>query len=211
MTALPQQQAVRAKARRRLGGPAGNEILTMTTASVLTLLLAAEGITLLNLHGLLTPHLLIGLVLIPPLMVKLGSTGYRMVRYYTGARPYIEKGSPALPLRLLAPLLVAATVSIFASGVAMLVLGHRSDTLLLVHKASFIVWSGLFAIHFLSYLPHMLRSLRADWRAARRHEVAGAGLRLTLITGSLGAGLALALLLLPLVTGFHGGHHHDLH
>jgi hypothetical protein len=54
-----------------------------------------------------------------------------------------------------------------------------------------------------------VRSLRADWRARRRREVPGAELRLMLITGSLGAGLALALLLLPLVTGFHGGGHHQ--
>ena len=42
-----------------------------------------------------------------------------MVRYYTGARAYREKGPPALPLRMLAPVLVAATIGIFASGVAL--------------------------------------------------------------------------------------------
>src|SRR3954447_18674635 len=141
MTVFPHRQAVSATTRRRLGGPTGNEILTMATAGVLTVLLAAEGLTLLNVGGLLKPHLLIGLALIPPLLVKLGSTGYRMVRYYASARTYVEKGPPALPLLLLAPLLVAATVGIFASGVAMLVLGHQSDTVMLVHKASFIVWS----------------------------------------------------------------------
>ncbi|HEY6758537.1 MAG TPA: hypothetical protein VI318_03570 [Baekduia sp.] len=211
MTVFPQRQTASATTGHRLGGPAGNTILTAATASVLTILLAAEGLTILNLNALRTPHMLIGLVLIPPLLVKLGSTGYRMVRYYTGARPYVEKGPPALPLRVLAPLLVAATISVFASGVAMLLLGHTSDTAMLIHKASFFVWGGLFVIHFVSYLPRVLRSLRADWHARRRREVPGAELRLMLITGSLGAGLALALLLLPLVTGFHGGgHHHDL-
>jgi hypothetical protein len=195
---------------RRLGGTEGNEILTLAVASVLTVLLAAEGVTLLNMRGLRSPHMLIGLALIPPLLVKLASTGYRMVRYYTGARAYREKGPPALPLRVLAPALVAATAGIFASGVAMLLAGQRSDTLMLVHKASVVVWSGLFAIHFLSYLPRVLRSLRDDWHATRRREVAGTELRLLVLASSLGCGLALALLLAPLVTGFDGGHH-ELH
>ena len=68
-----------------------------------------------------------------------------------------------------------------------------------------VAWSAVFAIHFLSYLPRVLRSLRDDWRSARRHQVAGSELRLVLLAASLGCGLALALVLLPLVTGFHGG------
>jgi hypothetical protein len=211
MTALPGHHgATAATGRRGLGGTEGNEILTMATATILTVLLAAEGLTLLNMSGLRSPHMLIGLALIPPLLVKLGSTGYRMVRYYTHARAYREKGPPALPLRVLAPALVATTVAVFASGIVMLVAGHRSDTVMLIHKAGFIAWGGLFAIHFLSYLPRVLRSLRDDWRAARRSEVAGTHMRLVVLAASLGCGLALALLLLPLVTGFHGGHH-ELH
>jgi hypothetical protein len=208
MTAMPQgHSATAARSRRGFGGTEGNEILTVAAASVLIVLLAAEGLTLLNLRGLRSPHMLIGLALIPPLLLKLATTGYRMVRYYTGARAYREKGPPALPLRVLAPALVATTVAIFASGIVMLVAGHRSDTVMLIHKASFIAWGGLFVIHFLSYLPRVLRSLRDDWRAARRSEVAGTQLRLVVLATSLGCGLALALLLLPLVTGFQGGHH----
>jgi hypothetical protein len=205
MTVLAGRGSATASRSRGLGGTQGNAILTRAVASALAVLLAAEGITLLDMRGLRSPHMLIGLALIPPLAVKLASTGYRMVRYYTGARAYRDLGPPVLPLRVLAPALVAATVAIFASGVAMLLAGHRSDTLMLVHKASFIVWSGLFAVHFLSYLPRVLRSLRDDWRAGRRHEVAGAELRLLLLAASLGCGVALALLLAPLVAGFHAG------
>ena len=115
----------------------------------------------------------IGLVLIPPLLLKLASASYRMVRYYTGARAYREKGPPALPLRMLAPVLVVATLGIFTSGVALLALGHRSDVLLTVHKASFIVWGVVFAVHFLAYVPRVLQSLRADWGVARRAPGAG--------------------------------------
>ena len=190
--------------RPRLGGTAGNATLTRTVAAVLTLLLAAEGITILDLRGLRTPHMFIGLVLLGPLAVKLGSTGYRFARYYGGARPYREKGPPALPMRLLAPVLVAATVGVFASGIALLVAGHRSDLLLLAHKASFVVWSVAFAVHFLAYLPRVLRSLSEDWTARRRRETPGAALRLGLLAMSTAGGLALAVVLLGSITTWHG-------
>src|SRR4051794_38318187 len=114
----------------RLGGTEGNEILTSATAAVLTILLVAEGITIIDLGGLLGVHMFMGLLLIPPVLLKLGSTGYRFVRYYTRARPYREKGPPALPLRVLAPVFVATTAGVFVTGVWLLLLGHRSDQLL---------------------------------------------------------------------------------
>jgi hypothetical protein len=70
----------------RLGGTEGNEILTNATAVVLTLLLIAEGVTILLIGDLLSAHMFIGMVLIGPVLLKLGSTGYRFARYYSGAR-----------------------------------------------------------------------------------------------------------------------------
>jgi hypothetical protein len=78
------------------------------------------------------------------------------------------------------------------------------------HKLSFIVWGVVFGVHFLSYLPRVVRSLRADWSASRRHAVPGAGLRGLLVTASVGGGVALALALLSTMQAFHGGHHHHL-
>lgn len=189
--------------RWSLGGVAGNEILTCAVAAVLTCLLLAEGVTLLRLGPLLVPHMFIGMVLVPLVLLKLGSTGYRFVRYYARTPAYREKGPPLLPLRMMAPVLVAATIGVFATGVALLVVGHKSDTLLLLHKASFVVWGAVFGIHFLAYLPRMLRSLRADWSAPRRRAVGGAGLRAVLVASALGAGVALALVLLPTIDGWH--------
>jgi hypothetical protein len=208
MNVIPRGEAVpRTRGRARLGGTEGNEVLTLATAALLTVLLLAEGVTVLNVGGLLTAHMFIGLVLVPPLLVKIGSTSYRMVRYYAGAPAYRQKGPPLLPLRLLAPVLVVATIGIVATGIALLALGHRSDQLLMLHKVSFIVWGVLFAVHFLSYLPRLLRSLASDWTAARRREVPGSELRAMLVATALGAGVALALILLPAITGWHGGHH----
>jgi hypothetical protein len=187
-------------------GPAGNQVLTSATAAVLTVLLAAEGITILLLGNLLTEHMFIGLVLIGPVVLKLASTGYRFARYYTGARPYREKGPPPLLLRLLAPLLVAATVGVFASGVVLLLLGHRSGTVLLVHKASFIVWGACFAVHFLWHLPRVWRTLGARWSAVRAAPVPGGGARGLLLGASIGSGLVLALALLTFIDSWQRGH-----
>src|SRR4051812_48669010 len=181
----------------RFGGTEGNEILTSATAWVLVGLLAVEGFTIVNMHGLVSAHMFIGMVLIPPVVLKLASTGYRFARYYTGARAYRRKGPPLLPLRLMAPVLVASTVAVFVTGVLLLAAGHKSGTLLELHKLSFIVWAAVFAVHFLAYLPRIVRSLRADWAAARRRAVPGTGVRALLVVAAVGSGTALALSLLP--------------
>jgi hypothetical protein len=188
--------------RRELGGTEGNATLTSATAAVLTVLLAAEGITILSVSSLVTAHMFIGMVLIPPVALKPATTGYRFVRYYTGARPYRAKGPPPLALRLVAPLLVAATLTVFVSGVLLLALGHMSDQLLFVHKASFVVWAGAFAIHFLWHLPEMLRSLWRDWALPARRAVRGSGARASLVAASVGGGAALALALLSSIEGW---------
>jgi hypothetical protein len=186
----------------RFGGTHGNELLTSATAVVLTGLLIAEGVTIIWLGGLLTEHMFIGLVLIPPLVLKLASTGYRFVRYYAGTARYRVKGPPPPALRALAPLLVVTTILIFATGVGLLVLGHKSDLLLELHKVSFIVWSACFGVHFLWHLPHVWEALAAH-RRARRPE--GSALRGLAVTASLGAGTVLAVALLSLIEGWHRG------
>ena len=88
------------------GGPEGNERLTASSGVVLFVLLAAEGVTILSIRPLLSAHVFIGMLLIPPVALKLASTGWRFVRYYRGAPEYTKKGPPLLPLRLLAPVVL---------------------------------------------------------------------------------------------------------
>lgn len=145
-------------------GPDGNERVTAAAAAVLFVLLAAEGATLLSIRRLLSPHVFIGMLLIPPIAVKLGSTGWRFVRYYRGAPEYRRKGPPLLPMRLLAPVVVVSTVVLFATGVAMVAVGHGRGPVLLLHKASFVVWFAATAIHVLAYLPKVPRLAFADGR-----------------------------------------------
>src|SRR5689334_9840321 len=143
------------RALERSGGIDGNAALTSAAAVVLTALLLAEGVTIIDMGGLRTPHMVVGLVLIPPILVKLGSTGYRFARYYAGAPAYVSKGPPLIWLRVLAPVLVVTTIAIFLTGIALLALGHRSDTLIELHKISFIVWAVVFGVHFLAHFPAM--------------------------------------------------------
>jgi len=194
-----------ARRTRRLAGVEVNELLTSSVAALLTILLIAEGITILNMRGLRGPHMFIGLMLIPPIALKIASTGYRFVRYYTGAPVYVAKGPPQLALRALAPLLVATTAMIFVTGVWLLLLGHRSDQVLMLHKVAFIVWSGVFAVHFLAYVPRAAGSLHSAWatRDSDRPRTPGRGLTAALAMTSLCAGLGLALVLLAHIGAWH--------
>ena len=53
---------------------------------------------------------------------------------------------PPLLLRLLAPLLVASTLALFGTGVAMILVGHRGGELRTLHTFSFIAWGMLIAM-----------------------------------------------------------------
>ena len=186
----------------RQGGTRGHELLTSGTAVVLTVLLIAEGVTLIWLGPLLTEHMFIGLLLIPPIALKLASTGYRFMRYYLGSARYRVKGPPPPALRALAPLLVVTTILIFATGVGLLLVGHKSDLLLELHKVSFIVWSACFGVHFLWHTPHVWDALAAGRRTRRP---AGSTLRGLAVAASLAAGTVLAMALLSLIEGWHRG------
>jgi hypothetical protein len=127
-------------AGRLRGGVAGNARLTGAVAVALLVLLAAEGATIPLIGKLLGPHIFIGMMLVPPVMLKMGSTGYRFVRYYAGTEPYLRKGPPAAALRLLAPGVVLTTLALFGTGVALAFASPPSDTLVFAHKLSFIAW-----------------------------------------------------------------------
>jgi len=75
---------------------AANARLTALTGLALFVLLAAEGVTIPRIRLLLTPHLFIGIVLIPPVLLKLASTGFRFARYYLRDPDY--KGGRAAKL-----------------------------------------------------------------------------------------------------------------
>jgi hypothetical protein len=209
--------ATRASTRSRglrRGGADGNERLTAASGALLFLLLAAEGVTILFIRPLLSTHVFIGMLLIPPVALKLASTGWRFVRYYTGDREYRAKGAPMLPLRMLAPLVVASTLALFATGVALLVVGPGGGVLVGLHKASFVVWLAATGVHVLAYMWRVPALVAGDWRSGRAVSTGGAFARRTLVAAALVAGAVLAVATVryaqPWVhwaAFFHGGDH----
>ena len=177
----------------RAWGPPGNERLTTSIGLVLLVLLGIETLTTLALHSYLPEHIFLGLLLIPPVALKLASTGWRFFRYYTNSNPYRLEGPPRLLLRLLAPLLVLSTLTLFGSGVALIIVGHGGGPLLQLHAVSFGVWGVLVAVHILAYLSRVLRVGLADWRHNAAPRVTGARSRRAALLGALLAGVILAL------------------
>lgn len=178
------------------GGTEGNARLTAATAVVLLVLLAAEGLTLLAIQQLLLPHVFLGFLLIPPVLLKLSTTSWRMLSYYRGRAEYVRRGPPAMLLRMLvAPLIVVSTISLFATGVAVVVVGH-GGLVLGLHKASFIVWAGATSVHVLAHVLKLPRQLAGDWW--RPDALAGRSLRRFALTGALVAGLTAGIVAMPL-------------
>lgn len=178
--------------------PDGNERLTSVNAMLLLLLLAAEGVTILSVRQLITPHIVIGLVLVGPVLLKCASTMHRFWRYYTGNPAYVQKGPPVLLLRVMGPVVVASSLAVIGTGIGLLAVRPGDGPVLFLHKASFVIWFGAMAIHVLGHLWQAGRSTAAEYRrmptrAARRRRAWRSGA----IVLSLLAGVGLAAALLP--------------
>ena|SRR2546425_4372087 len=149
-------------------GVEGNERLTAVTSAVLLAFILIALATTPNLRALLYVHVFVGILLIGPLAVKLGSTGYRFARYYTGAPAYVAKGPPHLALRIVAPALVVLTLVLLATGCALLVTGPADPGPFEgLHNLSFVLWFPLAAVHALGHLRQLPRTLAQEWRALR--------------------------------------------
>jgi hypothetical protein len=192
--------AARRRAPRRRGVE-GNARLTGSTAAVLFALLAVEGLTILSIRSLLSVHVFVGMLLIPPVLLKIGSTTWRFAKYYLGDPAYRRKGPPPPLLRLIGPVVVVLTLVVLGSGIALLLVPARLRTgMLLVHKASFVVWLLVMAIHVLSHLLDTARLAPRDWYRRTRRQVTGAGARQWALAGAVVLGLLAGALTLPAVT-----------
>lgn len=192
------------------GGADGNARLTAVTGAVLLVLLAAEGATIPFIGQQLTLHMVLGLALIPAVVLKLATTGWRFARYYLRDRSYVRRGPPHPLMRLVvAPLTVASTVVLFGTGVLIVAMHPQRGLVVGLHKASFIVWFGAMAVHVLGHVFELPEHLRVD----RERELPGAYLRSFLLALALVAGVVVAIAVLPAVhhwVDWAGQHHrHD--
>jgi len=175
-----------------------NARLTGMTAALLLALLAAEGMTILRLRALLTPHVVIGMILVPVVVLKIGSTTWRFARYYLGDPEYRRKGPPPLLLRLLGPFVVVLTLAVLGTGIVLLFspTAGRSEWLFL-HKVSFVLWFGAMALHVLGHLLDTARLAPRDFYWRTRAQVHGASARQWLIVAAVAVGAMLALAVAP--------------
>ena len=177
-----------------------NERLTALTGALLLLLLALMGVTVLSVRRLLPEHFLLGFLLIPPLALKMASTGYRFVRYYTGDPQYRRAGPPELLMRLTAPIVVISTLAIFATGIELWLFGLRFGSIWVeAHKLSFYIWLPVAAVHILGHLGRTGQAAGEELSDSRSRT---ALTRRSLVVGSLVTGVVLAAASLTYATPF---------
>jgi hypothetical protein len=188
----------------RSGGTEGNERLTAITGSVLLIMLIVECVTLLRLGSLISLHIFLGMMLLGPVTLKVGSVCYRIVRYYGGSAPYRRKGPPEPLLRVTGVLILVSTVALFASGIMLTLTADKSW--LVAHQMSFVAWACLMIVHLLTYAGRLPRLLAAEARGITSPDsgeghareairaLGGRGTRVSLLIASLAGGLLIALL-----------------
>jgi len=178
-------------------GVVGNERLTALSSAVLLVLFLVEIATTARLGSLISIHVFAGVLLVGPLGVKVASTGYKAARYYTGSGPYVRQGPPPFPLRVLAPVLLAATVLLLGSGLVLVLVGPTASKLLVAsHALSFVVWMPTFAVHAVAYLWRVPGIVASDLQPDDLARSSGQRLRLgsnviALVLAGIGAVLLL--------------------
>jgi hypothetical protein len=184
---------------------------------VLLVLFAAEGFTILSIHQMITLHFFLGMLLIGPVALKIGTVVYRFARYYSGAPEYRRKGPPAPLLRLLGPFVLVTSVGVIGTGVMLAVTGSAAGPWLFLHKAFFVLWFGVMTIHVLAYVWRLPRLIGSDLRgpaglgrpgaALASHVLAGRTTRWLLLAASIAGGLLIAAMTVHLAGPWAGFHH----
>ena len=185
--------------RRSDEGVEGNERLTAITGALLVALLFLVGLTVPVATAQTRLHVFLGVVVIPPVLLKVGTTSWRMVKYYGGSEAYQRKGPPLLVLRLLGPLLVVLTLVLLGSGVGLVILAPRSlhPQLSTIHHASFFLWFVVMTVHVLGHVRETATVAPRDLLRRTRSQVRGASARVWTTLVSLAAGVVMAELILP--------------
>jgi hypothetical protein len=194
----------------RTGGPAGNARFTAWTGLLLLALITVELVTLIDVRGLISWHIVVGTLLVPVGLLKTFATTWRFGRYYTGNRAYRSAGPPPTLLRILGPLVIVTTLGLLGSGLALIALGtvssrrviftalgQRVDTLTL-HQALFIAFAVATGLHVLARtVPAVIQVTGRLQRAGPlRHRVPGGAARLVALVATLTAAAITAALVL---------------
>jgi hypothetical protein len=168
-------------ARRFPGGPRGNRHLTALLGALLLVGILAEfGTLFLGLQRTLPWHIALGVALIPLVLLKLASTGWRMLRYYTRDPTYRAEGPPRPFLRGIAPVVVGSTLALLGSGVGLVVAGPHAHFFRGVHGASFAIFLLVVGAHAIAHLSKVRRLALADRVQGHALRRAAAGFALVM-------------------------------
>jgi hypothetical protein len=201
---------------QRTGGPAGNARLTAWAGLLLLAGFIAEMFTLLSLQSMLGAHILIGAVLIPLVVLKTATTGWRIARYYLGSDAYRTAGPPPLLLRVLGPLVVLTGLAVLGSGLALIPLGNASfNTIvtvvgqridaLTIHKLCFVLWLVVTGAHVLA---RTIPALQLTTVRRERH-LPGRLARTAVIVVTLAASVVTGVIVMNLPTDWSNGGIHQ--
>ncbi|NNN21741.1 MAG: hypothetical protein HKL80_07055 [Acidimicrobiales bacterium] len=178
-----------------------NNKITALNGALLFVLLGLVGLTLPLVHKALWVHIFLGMLIVPPILLKLVTTGYRFFSYYMDRPAYKRRGPPNMILRLLAPFVVALTVIVIASGIALVLVPPRERlSFLFIHRASFVLWFGSMTIHVLGHIVETLKVSMEEWLG--KSPIRGFWFRASLVISSAIIGLLVALWFLPYGNGW---------
>jgi len=182
----------------------GNTRLTSATGIVLLAVLLVEGVTLLSVRQMISLHIVAGVLLIGPALLKTASTFYKFARYYTGSAPYMKAGPPPLLLRILGPPMILSTLALLGTGVALIFIGdRRGDGWVTVHQTCFWIWAAILAVHLLGHLWDAAKTSRTELRRSLSGPAArNRRWRFGLLVASLIVSVAAAVILLPYATSW---------
>lgn len=185
-------------------GVNGNSRLTSATGMVLLALLAVEGVTILSVRQMITLHIYVGILLLGPVLLKVGSTMYRFARYYRGETSYVKNGPPHPVLRILGPFVILSSLALLGTGVTLVFLGaQHSDVMLTLHQTAFWVWVVLMTIHVVGHIVGAATVSVAEVRNTLRGKAAaGRRWRFALIALALVLGVGGATILTPHATSW---------
>jgi hypothetical protein len=151
-----------------------NARLTGLIAALLIVFLAIEGVTILSIESLMTLHFIIGTLLVAPVLLKVGTTGYKIVRYYTGNAAYVSQGPPPIVRRLLGPVVIVTSLGLLGTGIALALIPKASiDPWVFAHKAFFVLWFIAMTIHVLLHVVATFRAVVFEYFVGRASVLPG--------------------------------------
>ncbi|MBW4029467.1 MAG: hypothetical protein HIU57_02155 [Acidobacteria bacterium] len=198
---MTERRAPTARRLPRSGGVDGNERLTAMVAVLLLVLLFLVGLTVPVANTQTRLHVFLGVVVIPPVLLKVASTTWRFVRYYSGNFSYRRKGPPLPLLRLLGPVMVVLTLVMLFSGVGLVIGAPISlhPQLSQIHHVSFFLWFLVTTVHVLAHLKETATFAPRDFLRNTRRQVRGARRRAVVTLVSVALGVVSAWAILPYV------------